>query len=74
MNRSRALNNQTPKSLFQRFMGKLCPIPLLRDPDSYAKLKNTHSIHLDLIKTASPTSHHSLQYALTQGPSKTLLD
>jgi hypothetical protein len=74
MNHPRILKNQTRKNLFQRLTGNLCPISLIRASDSYAKLKNTHSIHLDLEKTVSSTSNQSHQNALTHGPSKTLLD
>jgi len=55
-------------------MGKLCPLSLIRSSDSYAKLKDTHSIHLDLKKNLSSTSNQSAYNALTHGPSKTLLD
>jgi transposase-like protein len=74
MNRPRVLKNQTRKNLFQRLTGKLCPISLIRNSDAYAKLKNTHSIYLDLEKTVSSTSNQSAYNALTHGPRKPLLD
>jgi hypothetical protein len=74
MNRPRAHKHQTPKRLFQRLTGKLCPLSLMRGSESYAKLKHTDSIHLDLEKIVSSTSHHSSQNALKHQPSKPLLD
>jgi len=59
MNRPRILKNQTRKSLFQSLTGKLCPISLIRDSDSYAKRKNTYSIHPDLEETVDSTSIQS---------------
>ena len=74
MNRPRTAKNQTQKSPFQKLAGKLCPKPLIWNPASHGKLKNTHSIHLNLEKNLSSTSNQSRQNALTHGPSKTLLD
>jgi hypothetical protein len=74
MNRPRAHKHQTPKRLFQRLTGKLCPLSFIRRSESYAKLEHTDSIHLDPEKTVSSTSHHSPQNALKHQPSKTLLD
>ncbi len=74
MNHPHILKNQTRKSLFQRLTGNLCLISLIRDSDSYAKLKNTQSIHLHPEKTLPSTSNQSHQNALTHGLSKTLLD
>ncbi len=74
MNRPRAHKHQTPKRLFQRLTGKLCPLSLIRGSESYANLEHTDSIHLDLEKIMPLTSHHSPKNALKHQPSKTLLD
>ncbi len=72
MNRSRTAKNQTRESLFQKLTGKLCPIPLIRGSDSYAKPKNTCSNYLDLERSVSSTSNHSARNVLTLKLSKTL--
>jgi hypothetical protein len=74
MNRPRARKHQTPKRLFQRLTGKLCPLSLIRGSEFYAKLQHTDSIRLHLEKIVSSTSHHSPQNALKHQPSKPLLD
>ncbi len=74
MNRPRAHKHQTPKRLFQRLTGKLCPLSLIRGFESYAKLEHTDSIHFDLEKIVSSASHHSPQNALKHQLAKPLLD
>jgi predicted Zn-ribbon and HTH transcriptional regulator len=74
MNRPRILKNQTRKNLFQGLTGKLRPMSLIRRSDSYAKLKDTHSILFNSKKNLSSNSNQPAWNALTHGPSKTLLD
>jgi hypothetical protein len=74
MNHPHAFNHQTCITLFQRFMGKLCPLSLIRGSESYAKLQHTHLIHFHLENIVPSSSHHSPRNASTRKPSKTLLD
>jgi hypothetical protein len=53
MNRPRTGKNQTHKSPFQKLAGKLRPKPLIWNPASHGKLKNTLAIHLNHEKNSA---------------------